>query len=152
MADFSTKLEAAKRASTAQLLFKCARLLNERAASSFPITAGERPRTSHLALMPHIELQGGTRVTSLAAKLGITKQAVGQLVDDLERFGVVERTPDPDDGRAKRVCFTEAGRASMLDGLRHLQSVEHDLKEAIGHDTMAQLREALLVLHDHLES
>ena len=151
---FVRQLETAKRASTSHLLIKCARLVNERAVASLPApvaAGGERPRTSHLALMPHIELQGGTRVTDLAAKIGITKQAVGQLVDDMERFGIVERVPDPDDGRAKRVCFTEAGRASMLQGLEHLRRVDKELAKILGRTSMADLRRALLALHDHYE-
>ncbi|MBL4683930.1 MAG: winged helix-turn-helix transcriptional regulator [Nannocystaceae bacterium] len=149
--DFQKKLEKAKRASTAQLLFKCARIVNERAIAGVELPSGERPRTSHMALFPHIELEGGTRVTDLANKVGITKQAVGQLVDDLQRFGVVERVPDPDDRRAKRVCFTEAGRASMLQGLKHLREIERELGRAIGRKTMTALHDALLVLNDHLD-
>jgi len=152
MTDFARKLDAAKRSSTAHLLFKCARVLNERAIASLPMSGGKRPRAAHLALFPHIELGKGTRVTELASKLGITKQAVGQLVDDLEGFGMVERTPDPDDGRAKRVCFTEHGESAMLDGLRHLKQVERELSRALGKETVAALHGALTKLHDHLDS
>lgn len=153
---FARRLETAKRASTSHLLIKCARLVNERAVASLPgpmgqDAVGERPRTSHLALMPHIELDGGTRVTDLAAKIGITKQAVGQLVDDMERFGIVERMPDPDDGRAKRVCFTGRGRESMLQGLDHLRRVDKELTRVLGREPMAELRRALLTLHDHYQ-
>lgn len=149
---FPEALEAAKRASTAQLLFKCARLVNERALATFPGAEGEaRPRPAHMALFPHIALDG-TRPSELAKKLGVSKQAVGQLVGELEAMGIVERRPDPDDGRAKRVCFTEQGLRSILDGLAHLRRVEAELAQAIGEDTMSSLREALLVLHDQLEA
>jgi DNA-binding MarR family transcriptional regulator len=148
---FPEALEAAKRASTAQLLFKCARLVNERALATVPTAEGEaRPRPAHMALFPHIALEG-TRQSELARKLGVSKQAVGQLVGELEAMGVVERQPDPDDGRAKRVVFTERGLRSILDGLAHLRRVEAELAEAIGEDTMASLRAALLSLHDHLD-
>ncbi|MCA9591617.1 MAG: winged helix DNA-binding protein, partial [Myxococcales bacterium] len=114
MRDFGRKLEAAKRASTAQLLFKCARLLNERAIATLPVADETRPRAAHMALFPHVDLEHGTRLTTLADKLGVSKQAVAQLVDDLEAMGVMARVPDPDDGRAKRVVFTDKGRAAML--------------------------------------
>ncbi|MBO6936513.1 MAG: MarR family transcriptional regulator [Deltaproteobacteria bacterium] len=149
---FPEALETAKRASTAQLLFKCARLLNEHALATIPTPEGTaRPRPAHMALFPHIALEG-TRPSELAKKLGISKQAVGQLVGELEAMGVVERQPDPDDGRAKRVVFTEQGLQGILEGLAHLRRVEAELAEAIGEDTMASLREALLVLHDHLDT
>ena len=150
---FEDDLEQAKRASTAHLLLRCARLVNEHAIASLPTGPdAERPRASHLALFPHIELDGGTRVTELATKLGITKQGVGQLVDDLEGMGMVERRPDPDDGRAKRVCFTEHGKAAMLHGLSHLASVDEDLLKILGERKMTGLRRALLALYDHFES
>jgi DNA-binding MarR family transcriptional regulator len=47
----------------------------------------------------------------------VTKQAVSQLVDDLEAMEVLERVVDPDDARARRVRFTSRGRAGLLDGL-----------------------------------
>lgn len=147
---FAEKLERAKRESTAHLLFKCARLLNDVAVATLPTGMAGDLRAAHLALFPHIELEGGTRVTELAAKLGISKQAVGQLVDDLEAFGAVERLPDRKDGRAKRVCFTSKGRASMLQGLAHLKSLEPGLRRALGRDTMKNLHHVLLILHDHL--
>jgi DNA-binding MarR family transcriptional regulator len=149
---FSKKLEAAKRAATLHLLFKCSRLLNERAIASLPPSPPEvQPRPAHLSLFPHIELDGGTRVSDLAEKLGITRQAVGQLVDDLERMGAVERLPDLEDGRAKRVAFTSAGRRSMLDGLNHLKSLEGELSEVLGEPLLRSFRKALLLLHDHLD-
>jgi hypothetical protein len=46
-----------------------------------------RLRRSHTSLLPHIDL-GGTRVTDLAERLGVSKQAASQLVDDLEAIGV----------------------------------------------------------------
>ena len=151
MTKFERELMEAKRASTAQLLFKCARLVNERALATLPPTEGPRPRPAHTALFPHIDLERGSRITELAAKLGVSKQATAQLVDELQRMGLVARVPDPDDGRAKRVRFTEAGRASMLDGLAHLRAIERELSTAIGADTMRALHQSLLALHDHLE-
>ena len=149
--DFAGQLEQAKRASTAHLLFRCARLLNEHAIATVPSVGGNRPRAAHLALFPHIDLDGGTRVTHIAQKLGITKQAVGQLVDDLVGIGIVERRPDPNDGRAKRVCFTEEGKRSMLEGLAHLRTVDAEVAALLGQERMTALHEALITLYDHLE-
>ncbi|MCR9243698.1 MAG: MarR family transcriptional regulator [bacterium] len=104
-----------------------------------------------MSLFPHIALDEGTRITELASKLGVSKQAVGQLVDDLEAMGIVQRAADPADGRAKRVHFTAAGRQSMLDGLTHLRQIERRLARSIGKDVMQALHDALLVLGDHLD-
>ena len=148
---FRKKLEAAKRSSTLHLLFRCSRLLNEQELASLGTpSSGPGPRAAHLSLFPHIDLDEGTRITEMAARLGITKQAVGQLVDELVDMGAVQRVPDPEDARAKRVIFTAAGRQGMLSGLAHLSSLEPQLEEILGKRLLAKLREALLKLHDHL--
>src|SRR5919199_4109650 len=48
----------------------------------------------------------GTRLTDLAARADMTHQSMGELIDTLEQRGYVERRPDPADGRARLVCFT----------------------------------------------
>jgi len=141
------ELERLKRASTAQLLFKCARLLNERALSRIELPDGSRPvRAAHTTLFPHIDSEG-SRITDIAAKLGITKQAVGQLVDDLEEWGVVERRPDPSDGRAKLVVWK---REAMIGGLQTLGTVEDEMEELLGERKMRALHRMLETVHDWL--
>ncbi len=145
-AAYSEKLERAKGKSTLQLLFKAARLLDEEALARVAAKPGRpRLRRSHTSLFPHIDL-AGTRVTDLAERLGVTKQAVSQLVDDLEALGVVERVPDPDDARARRVTFTALGRAGLLDGLAVLEALERDYAAKIGEAHMNALHEALTAL------
>jgi DNA-binding MarR family transcriptional regulator len=51
----------------------------------------------------------GTRVTDIAARAGLTKQSVVELIDRAEKLGVVRREADPDDKRARIVCFTPLG-------------------------------------------
>lgn len=148
---YRAELEAQKRGSTAQLLMKCARLVNERALARVkPPPGAPAPRAAHTALFPHVPLEGGARISELATKVGISKQAVGQLVDDLEAAGVVERTPDPDDARAKRVRWTPKGKKALLSGLATLREVEDELRRAIGDRRWSALHDALGALHDHL--
>lgn len=144
-------LEAKKRASTAQLLFKCARIVNERAIARLRSATGLPVRVAHTLLFPHIDFDG-VRLTELADKLGVTKQAVGQLVDELEGMGALERIADPRDGRAKLIRFSARGRAGILEGLSVLAEIEGELRTAIGSKRFAALHEALLVLSDHLEA
>lgn len=149
-APFRERLEAEKRASTLQVLFKVARLVDELALARVAATEGApRLRRSHMSLLPHIELDG-TRMSDLAERLGVSKQAVSQLVDDLEGFGVIARVPDPDDARARRVVFTQRGRDGFSRGLKVLRELEQELGATIGERKMEQLRSALLALHDVL--
>src|SRR5436190_6003108 len=53
----------------------------------------------------------GERTVELAQRAGITRQSMGEVVRDMVALGIVEMVPDPADGRAKLVRFTEAGKA-----------------------------------------
>ena len=67
-------------------------------------------RASQAALVLNVDRRFGTRLTELARRGGVTKQAMMVVVDDLEVRGLVRRTPDPEDGRAKVVRLTARGR------------------------------------------
>ena len=135
-------LDRRKRASLLQELFRLARLLDEAAVARVARAGAPALRTSHTALLPHLDLEG-TRLVDLAARVGVSKQAVGQLVDDLEAMGVVERVPDPEDGRARRVRFTRQGVQALLHGLDVLDGLEKQLVAAIGRRTVDELRESV---------
>jgi DNA-binding MarR family transcriptional regulator len=148
---FRDALEKAKRDSTVQLLFKCSRLLNERSLAALPThPTGARLRPSHTALFAFVSFEG-TRITELAQRLAISKQAVGQLVDELVQMGVFERVDDPSDARAKLVRWTPQGQQGLLHGLQTLAVIESELSDAIGARAWRHLRESLVALHDHLE-
>jgi DNA-binding MarR family transcriptional regulator len=85
----------------------------------------------------------GTRLTDLAQRASMTKQAMGQIVDDLERLGYVERTPDPDDGRAKIVRFTAAGLDFVSDAAEVLTEIWHDYAQLLGPGELEQLQSSL---------
>lgn len=51
----------------------------------------------------------GTTAGELGQRLGVTKQAAGQMVDELVRLGYVDRTPDPGDGRRRLITLTPRG-------------------------------------------
>jgi DNA-binding MarR family transcriptional regulator len=145
------RFEAARDAATLQLLFKASRLANERALARAAAGAPGPPvRAAHTALFPHLDFEG-IRLTDLAAKVGVTKQAVGQLVDDLAKHGVVERLPDPDDRRAKRIRFSRRGYAALMHGLGVLRQIESELAAAVGARRMRELRETLAQVISTLE-
>jgi DNA-binding MarR family transcriptional regulator len=148
---YAQRLEDAKSQSTFQLLFRAARLVDEAARAR--IRAADPAvdlRAAHMALLPHLALEG-SRITDLAARIGITKQAVGQLVDDLVALGVVERAPDPRDGRARLVRFTARGRDGLLHGVAELRAMETELASAVGPGRMDALQDALRALLAALE-
>jgi len=85
----------------------------------------------------------GMRLTILAEMAGMTKQSVGEIVDDLVARGYVKRIPDPEDKRAKLICLTERGERAQATGLALFSKVEKQWAERYGAKRMAQLRALL---------
>src|SRR6478752_8606612 len=137
-------LEARKRESVAQLLFKCARLVNERAIARVnDLPYAIRLRASHTNLFPHLDFEG-VRITELARRLDISKQAISQTIAELESMDVVETIPDPSDGRARLARFTEKGKQAIMQGLGVLRGIETEMERSIGKPKFDALHEALL--------
>src|SRR3712207_7531782 len=68
-------------------------------------------RTTHQAVLRFLDADTGTRASTLADRSGLTRQALTQIVDDLERLGYVVRRPDSADRRAELSLCTAQGRA-----------------------------------------
>lgn len=96
-------------------------------------------------LLGHIA-RDGTRQAALIERMAISKQAVQQLLDGLEAEGVVERLPDPRDGRGKLVRYTSKGLSALRDGDRIKQEIEKRWIERIGHERFSSLVDALRAL------
>src|SRR5437764_15136558 len=64
--------------------------------------------TAHLNVFQYPGPQGA-RPSDLASRLRISKQALNYLLGELERLGYLERRPDPDDQRSKRIALTSRG-------------------------------------------
>lgn len=102
----------------------------------------------HTALISNLDLEG-TRITTLAERAGVSKQAMGQLVADLEQRGYIERTPDPSDGRASLVKFTDQGWEFLQDAYHVKQAIEAEYAEILGEAGMNTLWELLKKLIDN---
>jgi DNA-binding MarR family transcriptional regulator len=88
-------------------------------------------RLAHNAVFATLYGDGG-RISDMAARAGITKQSMGEVVRELVGLGVLELSVDPDDGRAKVVTYTELGLEVTRGGRRYLESMEKRLAEAFG--------------------
>ena len=97
---------------------------------------------AHTNLLPYLDTNG-TRIVTLAERAGMTKQAAGQLVAELESHGYVARRADPADGRATQVCFTEAGWRYLLDAQEIKRAVEEECRVTLGEPMWRQLNAAL---------
>lgn len=91
---------------------------------------------------------GGSRLTDLAEQAQITKQTASLLVAALEKEGLVERVPDPADGRAQLIRFTPKGRTASNQAREVVRRVEQDWSEHLGPELDAALRQALTKLRE----
>jgi DNA-binding MarR family transcriptional regulator len=103
-------------------------------------------RASQAALVLNVDRRFGTRLTELARRAGVTKQAMMIVVDELEVRGLVRRTPDPDDGRAKVVRLTARGRTFAAECRRAVAAVEARARRDLGGRRYDGLRETLDML------
>lgn len=103
------------------------------------LAARDQVSAAHIHITRHLAL-GGSRLTELAERAGMSKQAMGDLVDQCAAWGLVERVPDPRDARARTVRFTATG----LDWLAAFQSAvaqaEAEFREAVGDEVAAVVR------------
>jgi DNA-binding MarR family transcriptional regulator len=98
-------------------------------------------REGHGCVFGFIDHEHGSRLTDLAERSGLTKQAVGEAVAELERKGYLERVPDPEDGRAKIIKLTPRGIDAALTGRRLFKEIEDEWGERYGEERVASLRE-----------
>ena len=98
----------------------------------------------HLTLFRNLDL-GGTRLTEIASRARMTKQAMAELTDRAERLGFVAKRPDPHDRRAKAIVFTPAG-LRLLDQHRiGVEAAEQRMAAVTGDAFVASLRAQLMV-------
>jgi len=88
----------------------------------------------------------GARPSELAARRGMSKQAVNYLLGQLEGLGYLERHRDTGDGRAKRIALTDRGERAARTVRDAVAEVERDWQARLGQDRFAQLKALLLEL------
>jgi DNA-binding MarR family transcriptional regulator len=97
------------------------------------LAARDQVSAAHIHITRHLALTG-SRLTDLAQAAGMSKQAMGALVDQCEAWGLVQREPDSRDGRARRVVFTETGQAWLQAFRDAVTQAEAEFREAVGAD------------------
>jgi DNA-binding MarR family transcriptional regulator len=93
---------------------------------------------AHIHITRHLATEG-SRLTELAQSAGMTKQAMGTLVDQCEAWGMVTREPDPHDARARQVRFTPTGLAWLDAYCAAIAQAELELRQAVGEEVATVL-------------
>ena len=97
------------------------------------LAARAQVSAAHIHITRHLSLQG-SRLSELADGAGMTKQAMGDLVTQCEAWGLVQRTADPQDARARRIVFTETGLAWLRAFEQAVAQAEAEFKQEVGAD------------------
>ena len=97
------------------------------------------------AYLPVFQYPGpqGAKPSELAARLRISKQALNYLLGGLERHGYLERRPDPDDLRSKRITLTPRGISAVSVIREAVAETETAWARQLGPNRFAQLRDLL---------
>ena len=88
---------------------------------------------AHIHITRHLAL-GGSRLTDLAASAGMSKQAMGDLVDQCVAWDLVKREPDPLDARARRIVFTPTGLLWLAAFRAAVAQAEAEFRAQVGQD------------------
>ncbi len=108
-------------------------------------------KQAHNAVFSTLSVTRGNHTADLAARAGITRQSMGEIVRDLMGLGIVEMTVDPEDRRAKRVTYTGYGLEVARAGRQHLADLEERYAEEFGGEEYAQVRDVLARIVELLE-
>lgn len=97
------------------------------------LAARGRLTAAHMHITQHLSTQG-SRLTELATRAGVSKQAMGKLVDQCEAWGMVQRLPDARDARATLVVFTPDGMNWLHAFQEAVIQAQSELQDAVGPD------------------
>ncbi|MGI5290679.1 MarR family winged helix-turn-helix transcriptional regulator [Nonomuraea polychroma] len=120
---------------SAQLLFSIQKELFETLAEQ----GHPQLRPRHGAVLGYLD-EEGSRATELARLSGTHKQVIGNLIDELEELGYVERRPDPQDRRAKLIVPTPRGLDQMAKADEIMAAIERRHARASGEDRFAAFK------------
>jgi DNA-binding MarR family transcriptional regulator len=121
----------------------CGLALNEDVMARLAARGHPALRFSHGFVFQHL-VDGPLPIGALARRMRVTQQAASKAVRELEGLGYVERTPDPGDGRVRRVGLSARGEAAVLATRAARAELAAELAQRLGADRAERLRTDLL--------
>lgn len=124
-----------RHANIGRLLNNAVRRFEARVLELMGAKGHSETRIAHVSLTRNLDVEG-TRLTELARRASMSKQAMGELVDQCAELGLIDRAPDPDDRRARIIKFTPTG-LSWLEAFRDaVDLAEREMRDELGKPTM----------------
>ena len=138
----SSPLRRPTRTPLIALVYRANRTMQADMTRQARVRGWDRAKPAHNSVFGNLGYEGA-RPAELAARAGITRQSMGEVIRELVDFGILEMTPDPTDKRAKVVRYTELGIRETAQGGDHIVDVEEQLIAALGEDEYENLRTGL---------
>lgn len=132
--------------SSPRQLVALSRYLQGESMAHLKHTYGHRQLRLHFEPYLYLLSVKARRVTELAEKLSLTKQACNQVADKLEELGYIRRQSDASDGRAKLLSLTPKGKQLIEDGIHTSHVLDKHCLQYISTAQMQNLRQVLPVL------
>ena len=151
MTDHHDQLDRDRQTHLGRLLLRAYRAFSSRAVDRLAGRGYEGVAPAHAALLTNVDAEG-VRLSDLAERMGVSRQATGTLAAALEERGYLSRRVDPTDRRATIVNLTEQGWRLMAEVVEIKADLEAELAEALGGEETAALRAGLTGLVDHFEA
>ena len=101
---------------------------------------------SQLSVLMRLYHGGNSGVSEIGEQMGVTNAAASQAVDRLVHLGLIERTEDPDDRRAKRLALTQKGQALVEKGIEARSQWVEGLTNALTPEQQSLIISALTIL------
>ena len=121
-----------------RLLNNAVRRFEARVLELMSDSGHDETRIAHISLTRNLDVEG-TRLTELARRASMSKQAMGELVDQCAELKLVDRVVDPDDRRGRIVRFTPSG-LKWLDAFRRAVDIaEKEMRTELGKARMDAL-------------
>ncbi len=133
-----------------RILLRTYRAFSSRALDKLEIRGYADISLAHTMMMMNIDVQG-IQLTKLSEKIGVSRQAVTNLVQSLEQKKFLTRSPDPSDKRAAIVSVTKIGWKLIKDIVEVKSEIEDEYRSIIGDQQMDQLRNSLTKLLETVE-
>ncbi len=89
----------------------------------------------------NLDFREGSRIVDLAQANGLTKQAMSQIVAEIEKQGYIVKQEDPDDGRAKKIALTARGKQLIQDSMHAYDELEAEYEALVGAEVLSHFKE-----------
>jgi DNA-binding MarR family transcriptional regulator len=103
---------------------------------------------SQINVLMRLVHEGKAGVSKIGEQMGVTNAAASQAIERLVQMGLVERTEDPADRRAKLLALTQKGRALIEKGIKARSKWVEGLTDALTPEQQDMIISALTLLTD----